>query len=378
MGMNKLPMWVQWPAYLGLRGAMAVPLTIGPEGSLGAARAIGRRYGTSGINRSRLARAEEHLATAFPSWDADRRRACAIASFEHLAMLAVELAFSERLITEGGWARHVEVAEVTEPLRALARADRPMILIAGHNGNWEVLGYAMAMLGFRITATYRPIDLRPLDAWVRRTRARRGLGLVSKFGALKVLPGLLDRHEPIAFTADQNGGDRGIFVPFFGRLASSYKSIALLAVQSGAVIVCGQARRLSPGEHRAGAAPQEDTRDAGARARSCRGFRFRIEIEDMFGPEQYMRHPDPMFYLSARYRRAIERMIERTPTDYLWMHRSWRSRPRHERLNRAFPSSLREKLASLPWIDDAQLERLVDRSERDRHTLHEMGVTRLP
>jgi len=374
MGMSRLPMWMQWPAYVGVRAAMAGPMIVGPEASLEAAQALGRRYARSRLNRTRYQRALNHLQIAFPEWDEDRRRACATACFEHMAMLSVELAYSERLITERALMRHVGVGDVARPLRALAAADRPMVLICGHNGNWEVLGYAMGMLGFRMTATYRPIELRPLDAWVRRTRSRRGLRLVSKFGALRVLPRLLARHEPIAFTADQNGGDRGIFVPFFGRLASSYKSIALLAVQSRATIVCGQARRLRAHEPR-----DRDGVDApSGSAREPRSFRFRIEIEDMFGPEEYMDQLDPMFYLSARYRRAIERMIERTPTDYLWMHRSWRSRPRHERLNRPFPPALREKLASLPWVDDAQVERLVDRSERDRRRMAELGVTRLP
>src|SRR5438093_153975 len=94
-----------------------------------------------------------------------------------------------------------------------------------------------------------PID-RTLDAAAAAARVyasmnnRRGMTLVDKFGALRQLPRLVQGGAPVAFVADQNAGDRALFVPFFNRLASTYKSIGLLALQFDATIVCGFARRL--------------------------------------------------------------------------------------------------------------------------------------
>ena len=48
--------------------------------------------------------------------------------------------------------------------------------------------------------------------------------------------------------ADQNAGDRGVFVPYFNRLASTYKSIGLLALQFNTPILCGVARRVPEAE----------------------------------------------------------------------------------------------------------------------------------
>jgi Kdo2-lipid IVA lauroyltransferase/acyltransferase len=342
-------------------GAGALP----PAQVIPAARALGRTFATLPFNRKRLARAQDNLAHAFPDWDDARRHDYAVRSYEHLLTLGAELLYTPRLLNEDGWGEHVIVGDGMEHILRTLVECRPCLLITGHCGNWEALGYTVALLGFPLHALYRPLDLPPLDRWVRAARQRRGLILVDKFGALRQLPGLVRRGAPIAFVADQNGGDRGLFVPYFNRLTSTYKSIGLLALQFNATIACGVARRLGPDE------PDSTTRNASGQ------LRYRMELYDHFGPEDWAGHPDPLFYLSARYRRAIELMVRRAPEQYLWMHRIWRSRPRHERLNRPFPTQLEEKLRTLPWLTDADIETIKDHSARDARTLAETGADRL-
>jgi KDO2-lipid IV(A) lauroyltransferase len=366
MGMNTLPMWVQQAAYYAARGLVALPQVAGVKPSLRVASAMARRWALAPSSRKRLQRAMDHIAVAYPDWSEKRRLECAVNSFEHAFMLAVEIAFVPRLITPHAWHEYVEYKNAAVALQTVTNG-RPTIFITGHCGNWELMGSAMAMLGYPIAAVYRPLDLKPLDDWLRRTRDRAGLRLVDKFGAIRDVPPLLEARKPVAFVADQNGGDRGIFVPFFGRLVASYKSIAVLAMQFQANIVIAQARRLGwRGERRLPGSTGE------------RPFRFSIEVEDGFGPETYMAQPDPAYYLTARYRRAIEQMIRACPWDYFWMHRSWRSRPAHERFNKPFPDSLRRKIEALPWTEPGEIDRIVARSDEDRATLARLGVQRLP
>lgn len=358
------PRWLQAPLYLAIRSAMSVPLIAGPKNSLRAARGIARRFANLHANRKRLDRAREHLEIAFPDWPDARRREHAVRAYEHLFQLGAELAFLPRLMNEDNWPRHVLVEEAGPALRAVLHG-RPVIFISGHCGNWELVGYAMALMGLRLHAVYRPLDLKPLDAWVRETRARRGMILVDKFGAVRTLPKVIAPHaggigSPVGFVADQNAGDRGVFVPYFGRLASTYKSIGLLALQFDAVVLCGAARRMAADEP----APPGLHPD----------IRYRVEMHDLITPEEYRAHEDPLFYLTARYRRAIESMVRAAPEQYLWMHRIWKSRPRHERLNQPFPDSLRAKLRSLPWMTEEELARIIERSERDRAELAARGA----
>ena len=365
---RKLPAWLQQPAYAGIRLASAAMLVGELRPTLEAARRAGRAFGGARHNRKRLQRAMTHLRVAFPEWDDDTVQEHALASYEHLMMLGVEAASAPWLLAPQAWRRHVMIGtEVPETVQALLEG-RPCVLITGHCGNWELLGYTISLLGFPLHALYRPLDMKPLDAWIRRTRQKRGLTLVDKFGAVTRLPSLMASGSPVGFVADQNGGDRGLFVPFFNRLTSTYKSIGLLAMQFDAAVLCGMARRMTTDEM------AEHPR---ARLLSRHGLGYSFERVDAIFPEDWKDQPDPLYYLTARYRHSIETMVRRAPEQYLWMHRIWRSRPRHERLDRPMPASLREKLQSLPWIGADDMAMIEEHSVRDARTLAETGQTRL-
>lgn len=360
--------------YWALRSALIAPLAIGPGPALSVARSIGRRFGALPFNRKRVTRAAGNIAVAFPRLEEGERRELVYRSYEHLAMLAVEVAYLPRLITEHNWAEHIDVGPTDDALRALL-SGRPTLCITGHCGNWEVLGAGMAALGFPMHSVYRPLDSKPIDDWVRRTRGRQGTRLLDKFGAVEELPNLLRNSEPIGFVADQNAGDRGLFVPFFGRLASTYKTIGLMAMRSNAVIVCGVAHRKG---WDSATAANADGGHAAMRRVGGSGLSYTLNIADVIWPEDYFAQPDPLFYLTARYRHAIEKMVSAAPEQYLWMHRAWKSRPKHERENTAFPKTLRKKLAQLPWVGEEGAERLERQSADDAATLARLNTDRLP
>lgn len=364
---RKTPGWLEGPITLALRSLLSVPLLLPVDTTASLARAAARKFATSRINRKKFPRALKNLRDAYPDWPDDKIHSHAVASYEHLFQLGLEVFYAPRLVTEGGFTRHLGFGSLGPGARKLIDG-RPCIMISGHCGNWELIGYSISMLGFPMSAVYRPLDLKPLDRWIRYTRERQGLNLVSKFGAMKELPIALRANQPVGFVADQNGGDRGVFVPFFGRLTSTYKSIGLLAMQHNASMICGFARRLRPEEP-----DPESVSGARSGVPAIDGFsrlgaasmRYRAEVVDVFGPEDWNSHPDPLFYLTARYRRAIETMVRSAPEQYLWMHRVWRSRPPHERAGKPFPEALKDKLRSLPWMTEVELARIIDRSDRD-------------
>lgn len=343
-------------SYLAVRGVSGIVGALEPATAVRIARKLGRAFALSPFNRTRMERARSQIAYSFPDWESDRVHECAISSFENLISLGADMALIPRLLTADGWTRYVSTAQMSTTVRTLIES-KPCLLITCHCGNFEVLGYTVALLGFPVHSLYRPFDSASLDSYMRRTRSARGMTLVDKFGAVQKLPSLVEAGAPIGFVADQNGGDRGVQVPFFGRLASTYKSIGLLAMQFDASIICGYARRTSgPGNE---------------------GFSYEMSVADVFGPDEWNTHPDPLFYLTARYRWAIERMVRQSPGQYFWMHRIWRSRPRHERLDRPFPENLKEKIRLLPWTTDEVLSQVVHQSAIDAATLKRTGQTRL-
>lgn len=362
---RRAPAWTHPALYTLIRAATTLPQMAGVQPAVEVAGALGRAFGAAPFNRHRVARAAERVRFALPHLDMPAAYELVLASYEHLCRVAIEIGYIPRLLNDDGWIHHVGFGEFRGSLDAMFQG-RPLIMLTGHAGNWEVLGYTMAVLGFPMHVVYRPLDMKPLDRWVRRTRAKRGLILLDKFGVADQLPLLVDRGVPIGFVADQNAGDKGLFVPFFGRLTSTYKTVGLLAITHRTNVVCSFARRLRAGEEAQGWSVE------------AHGMRYRIEVLDTIRPEDWEDKPDPLFYITARYRYAIQTMVAMAPEQYLWMHRIWKSRPRHERLNRPVPDALREKLRTLDWLDEAEIERICEQSERDRRYLAEHGLSRMP
>ena len=280
---------------------------------------------------------ERHIRLAFPDWPAERVRACHRASLEHLVRLAMEVVQTPRLLGPGTWRDHVDLVNMDRAMEVLRAgpAGGPCLLVTGHVGNWELLGRVVALLGLPIRAVYRPLDNPRLDGWVRATRARQGLGLIPKGGGVPAIQRALDAGSHVAVVADHNAGDRGLFVPCFGRLASAHRSVALLAVRRRLPIVCGYAHRTGPGP------------------------RYEVGVADLILPEHWAHRPDPGYYLTARCVRALEAVVRRRPAQNLWMHRRWKSRPPWERAGEPAPPEARERLRALPWLTDADVDGLL-------------------
>ena len=258
---------------------------------------------------------------------------CARGSTRSLIQLAFEVLQTPQVLNPDSWRDHIETPNLGPAIDVL-NADGPRILLSAHMGNWEVLGYFMAMLGYHTETIARPLDNALINDWLLGIRERKGMRIITKFQATERMTSVLDNGGLLAFTADQNAGAKGIFVPFFGRLASTYKSIGLLAMTYRTPIICGYGHRI-PGT-----------------------FRFEVGNTDIIHPDEWEDREDPLFYITARYCRAFERMVRMRPEQFLWTHRRWKHRPRHEKLGKPLPNALRRNLESLPWMDDATMARL--------------------
>ena len=312
--------------YVGAR-LLAMTLTsFDVEGNQRAARFVGRVMDR--IDAKHRKRAQRNVRISYPDWPEDRVRYVARRSTEHLVQLAFEVAHTPTALTLDSWPNHIDLHQLG-PAIELLNSDRPVILLTGHLGNWEVLGYTLALLGYGMDTIARPLDNRLINDWLLGIRERKGMRIVTKFDATQRMIRVLERGDALGFTADQNAGDKGVFVPFFNRLASTYKSIGLLAMTHEAPIICGYAHRLND------------------------RFQFRIGTTDIIRPEDWANRRDPLYYITARYCRAIEKMVRLEPDQYLWQHRRWKTRPRHERLGKPMPRALERNLDELPWMTDA-------------------------
>jgi Kdo2-lipid IVA lauroyltransferase/acyltransferase len=258
------------------------------------------------VDKRHRLRAMENLRHSFPDMPEEERRQVARQSMRQLFQFFVEMLFTTRLVRLETWRKYVELADFQKTLELLLDEKRGLIMLTGHYGNWEILGYVLATLGFATTSVARSLDNPFINEYVLGVRQRRGQKIVDKRGATTEVTGILSRGGTVGFIADQNAGSKGIFVDFFGRKASTYKSIALLAMTYEVPVVIGYARRTN------------------------HGFRFRVGAQDIILPEDWRDQDDPMRYITQRYTRAIEDFVREEPGQYLWVHRRWKSRPKGE------------------------------------------------
>ncbi len=189
----------------------------------------------------------------------------------------------------------------------LLHRDQGLIMLTGHYGNWEVLGYVLATLGFETTSIARPLDNPYVNHWLMGVREKQGQRIIDKNGATD---GSDRRSRPAA----GRSGSSPIKTPAARECssissaakASTYKSIGLLAMEYNVPVVIGYARRL-------------DER-----------FRFVVGVQDIIYPEDWKSQDDPLRYITQRYTKGIEDFVRDDPGQYLWVHRRWKTRPKGE------------------------------------------------
>jgi Kdo2-lipid IVA lauroyltransferase/acyltransferase len=258
------------------------------------------------IDRKHRQRAIANLSRSFPTMPRERVEQMARRSMQTLFMFFVEVLFTTRLIRIDTWSRYVELVNFREVLDMLLRQERGMIMLTGHYGNFEISNYVLGTLGFETVAIGRPLDNPYVNDWLMGVRQKQGSKIIAKKGATEEVTGILDQKGVVGFVADQNAGTKGIFVDFFGRKASTYKSIGLLAMQYGVPVVIGYARRKGD------------------------RFQFEVGVQDVIRPADWANEADPLRYITQRYSKAIEDFVSADPGQYWWVHRRWKTRPKGE------------------------------------------------
>lgn len=247
-----------------------------------------------------------NLRASYPGATEAALRRAARRSCEHFLMLGAEALCLPRLMQFNRFLDIVDISGCAESFRYVA-SGKPAILVTGHFGNWEMVGYSMAAMGFPPTSVARPLDNPYVNEHLMALRERTGQRILSKHGVTEEAVATLRASRPLGFIADQDAGRSGFFVNFFGRKASAYKSIAYLALEENVPIFVGGAYRLG---HR---------------------FRYRVVITDVIHPSEYEKGVDGALAITQRYTAGIEKAVRLAPEQYLWVHRRWKTRPPEER-----------------------------------------------
>jgi KDO2-lipid IV(A) lauroyltransferase len=244
----------------------------------------------------------DNLRHAFPTLTAAERERLGVRSFGHFVTLLIDYVRIQRKVNWTNWRTHGDVTAAA-PLFAALRSGRPVMIVTGHLGNWEVSLYGLGLIGYRIHAIARPLDNPFVDNYLRRLRESMGQRLLSKSGDLERIMAVLEAGGTLATLVDQDAGPRGQFVEFFGRPASTHKPIALLALKYHALIVVTATFKVGD------------------------PMKYEACVEDVIDTADYAGETDSCKAITQRYTAALERLVRRAPEQYFWMHRRWKSLP---------------------------------------------------
>jgi KDO2-lipid IV(A) lauroyltransferase len=231
-------------------------------------------------------RVSEHLARAFPAWTERKRLRCLKENFRHYGITLLELFNAPRLYDR------------VEFVNASILESRPLILVTGHIGNWELFGQTLGMRGFPLSAVARELYLPSLNAYlvVSRSRARFTTILRTHPDSGRLLLKAIKERHVLAMLIDQDTKVEAVFVPFFGRPASTPVGAARLALRKGLPVCVGTIHRCSTGRHQVLFTP--------------------IPTKGM-----------DELRLTALLTAELEKATRAHPTQWVWVHQRWKTRP---------------------------------------------------
>jgi KDO2-lipid IV(A) lauroyltransferase len=246
-----------------------------------------------------------NLELAFPEMPAEERTRILRQEYRNLGWLLAEFcqmskytpAFAGRFVRYDGLEHY------------LAARDRRkgVLVLTGHLGAWELSSFYHSLAGYPMGMVIRRLDNPLVDRMVNRIRCRHGNRVLHKDDFARGLLAAMRAGETVGILMDTNmTPPQGLFVPFFGVPACTASGLARVALKTGAAVLPG--------------------------------FLLWEESE-----RQYVLHFYPEIALAdtgdseadtadntARFTAVLEDAIRQYPSQWLWMHRRWKTRPAGE------------------------------------------------
>ncbi len=202
------------------------------------------------------------------------------------------------LFSPGDLAKVARNAQISGPGRAALQEahehGRPVVLVSGHFGNYDVWRYALVQQGFEVGALYREMNFTRFNTFYVENigaigaplfpRGRRGLGEMLRH---------LRAGKQVGILIDQHMG-AGAVIQFLGHPAATALSAAEMALKNDALFIPVYAVRRPD------------------------GLSFDILVEDPVAPSDALQ-------MTEAATRSLEAQIMAHPEQWLWTHRRWKT-----------------------------------------------------
>lgn len=290
----------EWLEYAAARGALWL-LGILP-------RPLARALGVQAVRllywlRPPLRQAAHwNLKLAFPHWPAAERSRAIRGVIRQVGWMAAEFAHFPRYTRES--IERVVLLDGFENYAAARQRGKGVLFLTGHFSAWELAPFAQALFGHPLHFLARPIDNERVNRLINRYRSLSGNRPIDKNQSARAVLSLLRQGETVGVLIDHNASlDEGVFVDFFGVPACTSSGLARVALRTDAAVVPGFLL-WDPG---------------------LRKYRLRlgrpVELARTGDDERDIREN------TARFTQVVEEFVRRSPDQWLWVHKRWKTRP---------------------------------------------------
>ncbi|RUM59498.1 MAG: lipid A biosynthesis acyltransferase [Persephonella sp.] len=199
----------------------------------------------------------------------------------------------------------LDIADIVEGKELLYKyKDKGAILITGHIGNWEILGAVISKLNYKITVLAYRQENKKINQFIESIRTSANIGIIYHDQPLKKMLKILNEGGFLGFLADQNAlRHRGVFVDFFNFPASTISLPAKISLKYRIPMIFTY--------------NYLDLKD-----KKYKIFFKEIDISK-YSKNQYKE-------LTQEFTKELEKAIRKNPSQYLWTHKRWKTRPEGE------------------------------------------------
>jgi len=249
--------------------------------------------------------ARRNLELAFANLTSEQRSAILRETYRNFGRMAAEWTHFPEL-GRSNIGHYVSYAGREHWDDAIERSQgRGILVLTGHFGNFELLSVAHSIYGNRIAIVQRPNRNPVLEYAIAARRRRFGNLTVPRKGAARKVMHLLRENWMVAIPLDLDTR-HGAFVDFFGTPAATNPALARIAMVTAApVLPAFMVRQGETSRHQITILPVIDVPVSRNRSDSIREY-------------------------TQAFTSVIESMIRQYPDHWNWIHRRWKTRPRHE------------------------------------------------
>ena len=252
---------------------------------------------------------EKQLELIFPEQATALRKQWTEECFSHFGQMLFEFLSLPQILRDE--ADLLEVENESAMTNAI-EAEKGVILLAMHSGNWELISAYAQRTGLKMKAATTNFPDPRINELIENQREHGNMEILRRgtSSAIRKLLSCLRNKEVLVLAIDQDTNVLSTWVPFFGIPAKTPVGAAVFALKTGATVVSYNVIRQPNGT-----------------------FRMRFETLGNF-VRQHPEMEQDVYSVTRKMNLHLELRIRENPQQWAWFHRRWRHHPSDEELQK--------------------------------------------